>query len=157
MFAPYLSRVMEKHRLGNAEMEEAMEMVMEGTVPPVQVAAFLAALRARGETPAEIGGAARVLLRKARTVPVRPGLLVDNCGTGGDCAGSFNISTAAAFVAAGGGIPMAKHGNRSGSSRCGSADVAEALGAALPSSPERAAACLDSAGLVLLFAPTATP
>jgi anthranilate phosphoribosyltransferase len=153
MFAPYLSRVMEKHRLGSTEMEEAMELLMEGTVPPVQVAAFLAALRARGETPAEIGGAARVLLRKARTVQVRPGLLADNCGTGGDCAGSFNISTAAAFVAAGEGIPMAKHGNRSVSSRCGSADVAEALGAALPSSPERAAACLDAAGLVLLFAP----
>jgi anthranilate phosphoribosyltransferase len=134
-------------------MEEAMEALVDGNVSPVQTAAFLAALRAKGETSKEIGGAVRLLLRKAHRVEAHRPLLMDNCGTGGDCKGTFNISTASAFVAAGGGIPMAKHGNRSVSSRCGSADVAEALGAEMPSTPGRAASCLDTAGLVLLFAP----
>lgn len=190
MFAQTLSKVIERKNLESAEMEEAMEALVEGSVPPVQTAAFLAALRAKGETKEEIGGAVRLLLRKARRVPARRELLMDNCGTGGDCMrgrpaniceetakasaplslregshcpspsanavlskGTFNISTAAAFVAAGGGIPMAKHGNRAVSSKCGAADVAEALGAEMPDSPERAVSCLDAAGLVLLFAP----
>ena len=153
MFAQTLSKVIERKNLESAEMEEAMEALVEGSVPPVQTAAFLTALRAKGETKEEIGGAVRLLLRKARRVPARRELLMDNCGTGGDCGGTFNISTAAAFVAAGGGIPMAKHGNRAVSSKCGAADVAEALGAEMPDTPERAASCLDAAGLVLLFAP----
>ena len=188
MFAQTLSKVIERKNLESAEMEEAMEALVEGNVPAVQTAAFLAALRAKGETKEEIGGAVRLLLRKARRVPARRELLMDNCGTGGDCIrrgptniteatakasaplrevsscplqsanafvpkGTFNISTAAAFVAAGGGIPMAKHGNRAVSSKCGGADVAEALGAEMPDTPERAASCLDAAGLVLLFAP----
>ncbi len=153
MFAQTLSKVIERKNLESAEMEEAMEALVEGSVSPVQTAAFLAALRSKGETKEEIGGAVRLLLRKARTVPARRTLLMDNCGTGGDCKGTFNISTAAAFVAAGGGIPMAKHGNRAVSGKCGAADVAEALGAEMPDSPERAVSCLDAAGLVLLFAP----
>ena len=153
MFAQTLSKVIERKNLESAEMEEAMEALVEGSVPPVQTAAFLTALRAKGETKEEIGGAVRLLLRKARRVPARRELLMDNGGTGGDCGGTFNISTAAAFVAAGGGIPMAKHGNRAVSSKCGAADVAEALGAEMPDTPERAASCLDAAGLVLLFAP----
>lgn len=153
MFTHYLSKVMEKHNLAASEMEEAMEILVEGSVPPVQVAAFLAALRTKGETSSEIIGAVHLLLRKANRVSVRKPLLMDNCGTGGDCKGTFNISTAAAFVAAGGGVPMAKHGNRSVSSKCGSADVAEAMGVEMPSSLERVSACLDAAGFVLLFAP----
>ena len=153
MFKARLVQAMEGNSLTEREMEEAMEALLEESVPPLQVAAFLAALRARGETPEEITGAVRLLLRKAHAVPSTLPLLMDNCGTGGDCTGSFNISTAAAFVAAGGGIPMAKHGNRSVSSECGSADVAEALGAPLPASPEEASRCLEETGLVLLFAP----
>lgn len=153
MFKARLIQAMEGNSLTEREMEETMEALLEEAVPPLQVAAFLAALRARGETPEEITGAVRLLLRKANAVPSSLPLLMDNCGTGGDCTGSFNISTAAAFVAAGGGIPMAKHGNRSVSSECGSADVAEALGAPLPSSPEEASRCLKETGLVLLFAP----
>ncbi|GAB1487398.1 hypothetical protein MASR2M79_24550 [Aminivibrio sp.] len=153
MFKTRLAQAMEGNSLSASEMEEAMEALLEEPVPPLQVAAFLAALRARGETAEEITGAVRLLLRKAHAVPSNLPLLMDNCGTGGDCTGSFNISTAAAFVAAGGGIPMAKHGNRSVSSECGSADVAEALGAPLPSSPAEAARCLGETGLVLLFAP----
>ncbi|NLB82636.1 MAG: anthranilate phosphoribosyltransferase [Synergistaceae bacterium] len=153
MFKARLVQAMEGNSLTEREMEEAMEALLEEPVPPLQVAAFLAALRARGETPEEITGAVRLLLRKAHAVPSTLPLLMDNCGTGGDCTGSFNISTAAAFVAAGGGIPMAKHGNRSVSSECGSADVAEALGAPLPASPEEASRCLEETGLVLLFAP----
>ncbi|GAB1428486.1 anthranilate phosphoribosyltransferase [Aminivibrio sp.] len=153
MFKARLIQAMEGNSLTEREMEETMEALLEEAVPPLQVAAFLAALRARGETPEEITGAVRLLLRKANAVPSSLPLLMDNCGTGGDCTGSFNISTAAAFVAAGGGIPMAKHGNRSVSSECGSADVAEALGTPLPSSPEEASRCLGETGLVLLFAP----
>ena len=153
MFVRTLSKVLDRNDLGCAEMEEAMEALVEGSVPSEQAPAFLAALRTKGETRTEIGGAARALLKKAKTLPGTRPLLMDNCGTGGDCKGTFNISTAAAFVAAGGGIPMAKHGNRSVSSMCGAADVAEALGAEMPDSPERAVSCLDSSGMVLLFAP----
>ena len=153
MFRTRLAQAMEGNSLTATEMEEAMEALLEEPAPPLQVAAFLAALRARGETAEEITGAVRLLLRKAHAVPSSSSLLMDNCGTGGDCTGSFNISTAAALVAAGGGIPMAKHGNRSVSSQCGSADVAEALGAPLPSSPIRASRCLEETGIVLLFAP----
>lgn len=153
MFVKTLSKVMDRKDLEYEEMEEAMDALVGGDVPSEQSAAFLAALRTKGETRSEIGGAARALLKKARAVPGSRPLLVDNCGTGGDCKGTFNISTAAAFVVAGGGIPVAKHGNRSVSSRCGSADVAEALRAEMPDTPERALSCLDESGMVLLFAP----
>lgn len=153
MLTEYLAKVMERKDLSISEMEEAMELLMDESAQPLQVAAFLAALRAKGETCAEITGAVRLLLRKANLLSVRKPVLMDNCGTGGDCKGTFNISTTAAFVAAGGGVPMAKHGNRSVSSKCGSADVAEALGAEMPSSPERASAFLEETGIVLLFAP----
>jgi anthranilate phosphoribosyltransferase len=131
---------------------------MRGEATPVQTAALLMGLRAKGETADEVAGAA-LALRGAmvRVVVEDPGRLVDTCGTGGGQVGTLNLSTAAAFVVAGGGVPVAKHGNRSFTSRSGSADVLEALGVNIQLSAERAAAVLHEAGLVFLFAPSFHP
>ena len=136
----------------------AFGVVMRGEATPVQMAALLMGLRAKGETAAEVAGAA-MALRQAmvRLVTESPETLVDTCGTGGGQVGTLNISTAAAFVVAGAGVPVAKHGNRSYTSRSGSADVLEALGVNISLSPEVAAAVLKSAGLTFLFAPTYHP
>jgi anthranilate phosphoribosyltransferase len=136
----------------------AFDVVMRGDATPVQIAALLMGLRAKGETADEVAGAANAL----RCAMVRldgPGGdgLVDTCGTGGGRVGTLNISTAAAFVVAGAGVPVAKHGNRSYTSRSGSADVLEALGVNIAIPPARAAAVLREAGLVFLFAPTYHP
>jgi anthranilate phosphoribosyltransferase len=136
----------------------AFEVIMRGEGTPVQAAALLMGLRAKGETADEVAGAALALRRAMVRVDLGDAeLLVDTCGTGGGKVGTINISTAAAFVVAGAGIPVAKHGNRSFTSRSGSADVIEALGVDIGLPAERAAGVLAAAGLVFLFAPTFHP
>jgi anthranilate phosphoribosyltransferase len=139
--------------LGEAAANEAMAAVMEGAVSPTLVAGFLMGLRAKGETVDEIVGCARAIRARSAPFPgARPGL-VDTCGTGGDGAGTFNISTTAAFIAAGAGVPVAKHGNRAVSSATGSADVLEALGVDVGMDGREASDALDAAGITFLFAP----
>ncbi len=132
--------------------------IVEGKATAAQIGSFLTAMRMKGETAAEIAAFARVMRSAAVTAPVPgPGRLVDTCGTGGDGLGTFNISTAAAFVAAGAGVPVVKHGNRSVSSRCGSADVLEALGVRIGTPPEEIGEVLRAAGIAFLFAPVYHP
>jgi len=153
-----IAKVIGGKDLTEAEAEAAMTRIMEGLATPAQIGAFLTALRMKGESVSEIAGCARAMRRSA--VPVRPQrteILVDTCGTGGDGTGTFNISTTAAFVVAGAGQPVAKHGNRSISSQCGSADVLEALGVNLDLAPEQVAACVDEVGIGFLFAPKLHP
>lgn len=136
----------------------AFAVVMQGGATPAQAAALLMGLRTKGETADEMAGAALALRRAmVRLHTDDSDRLVDTCGTGGGRVGTLNISTAAAFLVAGGGVPVAKHGNRSYTSKSGSADVLEALGVDISIPPERAAAVLRSAGLVFLFAPTYHP
>jgi anthranilate phosphoribosyltransferase len=130
---------------------QVMEEIMGGSATPAQIGAFLVALHHKGETVEEIVGMARVMRRHATHVSVR-GPLVDTCGTGGDNAGTFNISTAAAFVAAGSGLRVAKHGNRGMSSKCGSADVLEALGAKIELGPDAVKRCIEEVGFGFMFA-----
>lgn len=143
--------------LSRQESESAMEEILSGRSDEETIVALLAALRAKGETVAELVGFARAMRR--HVIPIFPDgtrpseLLVDTCGTGGDSSGTFNISTAAAFVAAGAGARVAKHGNRSISSKCGSADVLEALGVRLDIPPERVGASIREVGIGFLFAP----
>ncbi|MBX3272548.1 MAG: anthranilate phosphoribosyltransferase [Sandaracinaceae bacterium] len=152
--ADALARVVAGEVLDAPAMEAAMARILAGEASPVHVAALAVALRMRGETPGELAAAARALRRAAVALPGparRP--LLDTCGTGGDGAGTFNISTAGALVVAACGVRVAKHGNRAVSSRSGSADVLEALGVALDEGPEASAACLDELGIAFLFAP----
>lgn len=138
------------------EAASAMAEIMEGQVTPAQFGAFVTALRMKGETSQEIAGMARAMREKA--VPVRAqGALVDTCGTGGDNASTFNISTAAAFAAAGAGLAVAKHGNRAAGSRCGSADVLEALGVRIELTAAGVERCLAEAGIGFMFAPSFHP
>ena len=139
--------------LERAEMEELIGALMDGEIEPAVQAALLAALATKGETVDEIAGAAAAMRRRSLPVDHRRPEAVDTCGTGGDGKGTFNISTAAAIVAAAAGVPVAKHGNRSVSSRSGSADLLEALGVTVQQTPERAAAALDEIGIAFLFAP----
>ena len=144
--------------LSEAEAEAVMVQIMNGETTPAQIGAYLTAMRMKGETVEEISGSARAMRRSA--VPVRPArsdTLVDTCGTGGDGAGTFNISTTAAFVVAGAGQPVAKHGNRSVSSQSGSADVLQALGVNLELSPKAVAGAIDAVGIGFLFAPKLHP
>lgn len=133
-------------------MRELMRAIMSGGATPAQIGGFLVALRAKGETVPEVVAAAEVMRELAARVPVRCDHLVDTCGTGGDGTHTFNISTAAAFVAAAAGARVAKHGNRSVSSKSGSADVLEAAGVNLELSPEQVRACIEVVGLGFLFA-----
>jgi anthranilate phosphoribosyltransferase len=144
--------------LGTDETSAAFDVVMSGRASPAQTAALLMGLRARGESVGQVAGAAMALRRAMLALPIRSADgLVDTCGTGGGAVGTLNISTAAAVVVAGAGVPVAKHGNRSYTSRCGSADVLEALGVDITLAPERAAAVLERVGLVFLFAPAYHP
>ncbi|PWH18648.1 MAG: bifunctional glutamine amidotransferase/anthranilate phosphoribosyltransferase [Ardenticatenia bacterium] len=153
-----VAKVLEGGSLSEEEAQAAMSQIMHGQATPAQIGAFLTALRMKGETVAEIAGCARAMRQSAVQVrPRRQDTLVDTCGTGGDGLGTFNISTATAFVVAGAGQPVAKHGNRSISSRCGSADVMEALGIQLDLTAEQIAACIDEVGIGFLFAPLLHP
>ena len=159
-----IKKVVEGKHLTRSEAESIMSVIMAGKTTDAQIASFLTALRMKVETVDELIGFAKVIRAKASLV--RPQsmvgaafsgtdreMLVDTCGTGGDATGTFNISTATAFVVAGAGIRVAKHGNRSVSSFCGSADVVEALGIRLNLSPDAVARCIDEAGIGFLYAP----
>ena len=149
-----INTVVDGKNLSMAQATEVFTDIMSGSATDAQIAAFIVALRMKGETPEEITGAASVMREKATHVlPEKSTHCVDTCGTGGDGANTFNVSTAAAFVAAGAGAVVAKHGNRSVSSKCGSADVLEALGVAINLPPEKMKACLDTVGIAFLFAP----
>ncbi|MFQ5343085.1 MAG: anthranilate phosphoribosyltransferase [Anaerolineae bacterium] len=152
-----IARVIEGLDLSETDAEAVMDEIMGGQATPAQIGAFLTALRLKGETVPEIVGFARSM--RNHVIPARPQRsdLVDTCGTGGDGAGTFNISTTAAFVVAGAGLGVAKHGNRSVSSKSGSADVLEALGASLRLTPQQVADCIDETGIGFLFAPAHHP
>jgi anthranilate phosphoribosyltransferase len=146
-----IARVVAGEDLTRDEAAAVMEEIMTGQATPAQFGALVTGLRLKGETVAEIAGFATVMRRLATPVsPARP--VVDTCGTGGDGHGTFNISTTAAFAAAGAGALVAKHGNRSMTSKCGSADVLEALGVTIALTPEQVAVCLDEAGVGFMFA-----
>ena len=151
-----LRRVTEGERLTRDEAAAAIRAVVAGEAGEAGTAALLAAWKTRGESPEEVAGVALALRERMVPVAAPPGA-VDTCGTGGDGAGTFNVSTAAALVVAGAGAPVAKHGNRGVSSACGSADVFSALGVGYGFPPERAAAVLREAGIVFLFAPAHHP
>jgi len=159
-----LRALIDRRDLRRIDAAAAMEAIMSGAATHAQIAAFLTALRMKGETVEELIGFAQVMRQKA--VRVRPRgdevaalagtdreMLIDTCGTGGDASGTFNVSTATAFVVAGGGLRVAKHGNRSVSSLCGSADVVETLGVSLDLPPARVAQCIDEVGIGFLYAP----
>lgn len=153
MFTVLLEKVVKGENLSIEEMEGIMENIMEGKLTNSQIAGFLVALRMKGETVAEITGAARVMRSKARRIDKRDDVVIDTCGTGGDGSNTFNISTTVALVLAGAGIKVAKHGNRSVSSKSGSADVLEAFGVNLSLTPEQVEDCLNQIGIAFLFAP----
>jgi anthranilate phosphoribosyltransferase len=146
----------DRRDLSEDEAADAMDDVFRGEATPALLSAFLVALRMKGETVDEIVGMARTMRDHSLRVQVE-GPLLDTCGTGGDGHGTFNVSTASAFVAAGAGARVAKHGNRAMSSRCGSADVLEALGARIDLSPEQVAQCIEEAGFGFMFAQTFHP
>jgi anthranilate phosphoribosyltransferase len=152
-----LARLIAREDLPGAEVEALIGRIVDGRVPDFLVAALLAALAAKGETVEEIAGAARALRARVRAVPHRREGVLDTCGTGGDGRGTFNVSTAAAFVAAAGGAAVAKHGNRAISSRSGSADVLAALGVEIEVEPGVSARQLESLGIAFLFAPLHHP
>ncbi len=139
--------------LSRDQAARAMDAMLDGGAPVAQMAALLVALRMKGETPDEIAGAAQALRSRAARVEVAADRLIDTCGTGGDASHTFNISTTAAFVAAGGGARVAKQGNRAVSSQCGSADVLAALGVEVELPPPAVAECIDECGIGFLFAP----
>src|SRR5438128_10033748 len=163
-----IRQVVDRRSLNVAEAEAVLDQIMTGQCSDAQIAALLTALRMKGETVEEIIGFARVMRR--RGAPVRPhsivaseiagterDALIDTCGTGGDVSGSFNVSTATALVVAACGVRVAKHGNRSVSSQCGSADVFEALGVRVTAPPPVVERCLADAGIGFFFAPTFHP
>jgi len=145
--------VIERRNLSGDEMRAVMRLIMTGQATPAQIGGFLVGLRVKGETVEEITAAAGVMRELATPVNVSGPHVVDTCGTGGDGAGTFNISTAAAFVVAAAGGKVAKHGNRSVSSKSGSADVLETAGVNLDLTPEQVARCIDEVGVGFLFAP----
>jgi anthranilate phosphoribosyltransferase len=151
-----ISRLLAGASLSEEEAGACMEEIMEGAATPAQIAGFVIALRAKGETIDEVVGLVRTMRRFAQKVSVGEDVL-DTCGTGGDRTGTFNVSTAAAIVCAGAGVKVAKHGNRAASSRCGSADVLEALGVRIDLPPEGVEACIDRAGIGFCFAPVFHP
>jgi len=157
MISDAIDKLVRGESLDDSEAAGAMEEIMDGVATPVQIGALLIALRMKGETVDEITGLARVM--RANAIPVDPGNsnVVDTCGTGGDCSGTFNISTTAAIVASAAGAAVAKHGNRAMSSRCGSADVLEALGVQINLDAEEVARCVRHVGIGFMFAPLFHP
>ncbi|MEE8574768.1 MAG: anthranilate phosphoribosyltransferase [Thermodesulfobacteriota bacterium] len=153
MIKEAISKVVKGFDLTEDEMLNVTAEVMEGEASPAQIAAFLTALRLKGETASEITGAARVMRDKATKIDAGSGIIVDTCGTGGDETGTFNISTTAAFIVAAAGVTVAKHGNRSVSSRSGSADVLAALGVNIEVDQKKVEECIAKIGIGFLFAP----
>jgi anthranilate phosphoribosyltransferase len=152
-FRPHLEKVANGGTLTEEEAADAFDAIMEGGVPEMQLAGLLVAMKARGETIDEIAGAVRAMRSRMLKVAAPAGA-IDIVGTGGDVKGTYNISTASAFVLAGAGVPVAKHGNRAVSSKSGAADVLESLGINLKMSPEASARALAECGIAFLFAPT---
>lgn len=151
---PAIQKMLERVDLTEEESEKVMDEITSGQATPAQIASFLTGLSIKGETVSELAGFVRVMRRKATPVKRPEGRkVVDTCGTGGDSSGTFNISTVSAFVTAGAGITVAKHGNRSVTSRCGSADLLEALGVNIHLSPQSIQEALDEIGIAFLFAP----
>ena len=157
MIKEALSKIVSGSDLTLTEAREVMREIMKGEATQAQIGAFLTALRMKGETADEIAGCALAMRESAIVVKPKRNQLVDTCGTGGDGKGTFNISTTVAFVAAGAGLAVAKHGNRSVSSHCGSADLLQTLGVNLELSPEQVARCIDEVGIGFLFAPKLHP
>ena len=159
MIKPYIAKLISSQDLTADEAEAAMRIIMTGQATPAQIGAYLVALRIKGETVDEIVGSARAMRSVASQVKVdlNGGTLVDIVGTGGDGSNSFNISTTAAFVIAGAGRRVAKHGNRAASSLCGSADVLAALGVKIDLAPDQVAACIETVGFGFMFAPIFHP
>jgi len=156
MIAAAVATVADGRHLSRAEARAVMGVVMSGEATAAQIGGLLIGLRSKGETADEIAGMARVMREKSSRLHF-DGELLDTCGTGGDGSGSFNVSTCAAFIAAGTGARVAKHGNRAMTSQCGSADVLEALGAKIDLNPEQVEACIDQAGIGFMFAPVFHP
>ncbi len=158
MIAECIKKVSSRSDLSIFEAKGSMQDIMSGNAADSQIGAFLTALVMKGETSAEIAAFTSVMRENAvQIAPKRNGLLVDTCGTGGDGKNTFNISTAAAFTAAGAGVTVVKHGNRGTTSKCGSADVLEALGVQIDLSPERVCAIIDENGIGFMFAQSHHP
>ena len=157
MFAPLLEKLHRREDLTVDEAAAAMEEIMDGRAQPAQIAGFLVALGMKGERPAEIVGLARTMRARATKLSRVVAPVFDTCGTGGDRAHTFNVSTVSALVLAACGVRVAKHGNRSVSSRCGSADLLEALGVNVAAPPAVVERCLEEAGIAFFFAPTFHP
>lgn len=156
MIKETIQQLIEGRDLAEQAMIEAMRDIMNGDATDAQIASFLTALRIKGETVEEITGAVKVMKEKVHAISAPEGT-VDTCGTGGDMANTFNISTVTAIVVAACGVPVAKHGNRSVSSSCGSADILEALGVRIDLPPEKVEACLSETGFGFMFAPMFHP
>jgi len=152
-FKENLAKIVAKQNLTEAEMGEMLSEILSGEITDAQIGAFMAALATKGETFVELAGAATAMRRKANRIQAGATTVVDTCGTGGDGAQTFNISTTTAFVVAGCGVTVAKHGNRSVSSQCGSADVLETLGVRLDTDPEIVEEAVQELGIGFLFAP----
>jgi anthranilate phosphoribosyltransferase len=159
MLKPYIAKVMDYQNLSAQEAEEAMACIMTGQATPAQIGAYLVGLRMKGESVEEITGSARAMRTQSSRIQcsINGDPLLDTAGTGGDGTHTFNISTAAAFVLAGAGLKVAKHGNRAASSRCGSADVLAAVGVHLDLAPGLVARCIEQVGIGFLFAPNFHP
>jgi anthranilate phosphoribosyltransferase len=158
MIREAIAQLVAGRALDEGEAASAMEEIMTGVATPSQLGAFLVALRLKGETVDEVTGLARVMREQAVHVPLPSHVqAVDTCGTGGDASGTFNVSTAAGLLVAALGQPVAKHGNRAATSRCGSADVLEALGVKLELGPEQVARCVEQVGFGFMFAPAYHP
>ena len=153
MIRETIQKVIEGNHLTEAEMIETMDEIMEGQTTDAQIACFLTALRLKGETIEEMIGGVRVMRAKSTRVPTKHPLVVDTCSTGGSGIHSFNISTTSAFVVAGAGVPVAKHGNRGITRVSGSANVLMALGVNIEITPEHVGQCIDEVGIGFLFAP----
>lgn len=149
----FISKLIDQKDLSEEESIQAMQCIMEGETTPAQIGSFITALRIKGETVDEITGFSRVMRNKAECIHPEVEFCVDTCGTGGDNSGTFNISTVSAFIAAAGGVAVAKHGNRSVSSKSGSADVLEALGANINLTPMQVKKCIETVGIGFMFAP----
>lgn len=153
MIKDAIAKLADRLSLTEKEAEEVMNEIMDGAATPAQIAAYLMGLRLKGETVEEIAGSVRAMRERALRIVIGDPLVVDTCGTGGDGRHTFNVSTTTAFVVAGAGLTVAKHGNRSVSSKSGSADVLAELGVNIHLSPDRVADCINEVGIGFLFAP----